>query len=89
MLRKIDTPGMQTVAEVRECPESDHRRAWCDADAVRDHGVLIARRERGGYWYDADGRRVDGRRYAALRSVGVATNSNNARGDSKQAAPSS
>lgn len=64
------------VDRVYEVPESGHWAGWMDADAVAYHGELVARRERDGKWFDAEGYpldKADIARFCRLKSIGIST----------------
>jgi len=72
-LRKIELQGIGCA--IYQTPETSHWAQWMDADAIRYHGQLIARRV-DGVWRGADGERIHpglARRYGHMRSVGIAT----------------
>lgn len=80
-LRKVDLQSRGWTRAVFQCPDTGHWADWRDADAVVFHGTLVAYRDEKGCWREVvDGpndtpedRRVDGRRYGGLRSVGIST----------------
>lgn len=64
------------VDRIYRAPESGHWAGWMDADAVAYHGELVARRERDGKWFDAEGYpldKADVARFARLKSIGIST----------------